>query len=315
MSLLIAVDLGGTNLRVASFTRDQPPAAELIKIPTLASEGPDVVIERMIEAIHSILPKKKRDLRIGVGSPGPLDPFEGVILDAPNMPGWKNIPLCARLSEHFSCLVMLENDANLAALGEWRHGAAQGTRNMIYLTISTGIGGGVIVDGKLLRGARGLAGELGHMTIERDGPECGCGQRGHLEAIAAGPAIARNALERLESGENSILAEMVHDTESLTATHVGWAARKKDPLALEVIGEAGRHIGCHLASLVHAFNPEMIVLGGGVSRIGPPFFDGIEQALHEHVIHPMYVENLRLLPAKLGDEAGLIGAMVMVSQA
>jgi glucokinase len=315
MSSLIAVDLGGTNLRVASFTRDQPPAAELIKIPTLASEGPDVVITRMIEAIHSILPKKKQDLRIGVGSPGPLDPFEGVILNTPNMPGWKNVPLCARLSEHFSCPVMLENDGNLAALGEWRHGAAQGTQNMIYLTISTGIGGGVIVDGKLLRGARGLAGELGHMTVERDGPKCGCGQRGHLEAIAAGPAIARNALERLEMGENSILTEMVRDPEPLTATDVGRAARMKDPLALEVVGEAGKHIGRHLACLVHAFNPEMIVLGGGVSRIGYPFFDFIEQALHKHVMHPMYVEDLPLMPAKLGDEAGLIGAMVMVSQA
>ncbi|HEY70611.1 MAG TPA: ROK family protein [Anaerolineae bacterium] len=315
MSSLIAVDLGGTNLRVALFTRDQPPAAELIKIPTLASEGPDVVIARMIEAIHSILPKKKRGLRIGVGSPGPLDPFDGVILDTPNMPGWKNIPLCARLSEHFSCPVMLENDANLAALGEWRHGAAQGTQNLIYLTISTGIGGGVIVDGKLLRGARGLAGELGHMTVERNGPECGCGQRGHLEAIAAGPAIARKVLERIETGESSILTEMVHDEEPLTAAYVGRAARMKDRLAMEVVSEAGRHIGRHLASLVHAFNPEMIVLGGGVSRIGHPFFNAIEQALHEHVIHPMYVEDLPLVPAKLGDEAGLIGAMVMVSQA
>ncbi len=315
MSSVIAVDLGATNLRVASFTRDQPPPAELIKVPTLASEGPDVVIARMIEAIHSVLPKKKQDLRIGVGSPGPLDPFEGVILDTPNMPGWKDIPLCARLKAHFSCPVLLENDANLAALGEWRHGAAQGTQNMIYLTISTGIGGGVIVDGKLLRGSRGLAGELGHMTIYQDGPECGCGQRGHLEAVAAGPAIAQNALERLESGESSILLEMIDDAEPLTAAHVGWAARKHDRLALEVIREAGRHIGNHLASLVHAFNPERIVLGGGVSRIGSPFFDPIEQALHEHVIHPMYVEDLLLVPSKLGDEAGLIGAMVMVSQA
>jgi glucokinase len=210
---------------------------------------------------------------------------------------------------------MLENDANLAALGEWRHGAAQGTQNMIYLTISTGIGGGAIVDGKLLRGARGMAGELGHMTVQTDGSECGCGQRGHLEAIAAGPAIARNVLQRLEMGENSILTEMVPESELLTAAHVGVAARKEDPLALEVVSEAARHIGRHLASLVHALNPELIVLGGGVSSIGEPFFDVIEQTIGEHVMHPAFVEQLRLLPAKLGDEAGLVGAMVMASQA
>ena len=144
MSTLIAVDLGGTNLRVAHFTHAQPPAADSIKILTRAWEGPDAVIARMIEAITSLLPARKKKLRIGVGSPGPLDPVRGVIFETPNMPGWSEIPLCERLAEHFSCPVVLENDANLAALGEWQHGAAQGTSNMIYLTISTGIGGGAV---------------------------------------------------------------------------------------------------------------------------------------------------------------------------
>ena len=316
MSSLIAVDLGATNLRVAYFKRDQPPPADSIKVPTLASQGPDAVIARMIETIESILPaRKKKDLRIGVGSPGPLDPFRGVILDTPNMPGWNEIPLCERLAEHFSCPVVLDNDANLAALGEWSHGAAQGTKNMIYLTISTGIGGGAIIDGKLLRGAQGLAGELGHMSVQSGGSQCGCGQHGHLETLASGPAIARRALALLEAGEASMLAELVDDSEPLSAELVGLAARKGDALAREVVGEAGEHIGRHLASLAHAFNPEVIVLGGGVSRIGELFFEPIERAMRKHVMHPAYVDQLRLLPAKLGDSAGLVGAMVLASQA
>jgi glucokinase len=315
MSSLIAVDLGATNLRVARFTRPQPPAADTVKLPTLASEGPDAVIARMIEAIEGLLPARRKDLRIGVGSPGPLDPVRGVILDTPNMPGWSDIPLCEHLAEHFSCPVVLENDANLAALGEWQHGAAQGANNVIYLTISTGIGGGAIVGGKLLRGAKGLAGELGHMSVTADGAVCGCGLPGHLEALASGPAIARLAQERLESGESSILAEIADASGPLTANDVGLAARKGDLLAREVVREAGVHIGRHLANLAHAFNPEVIVLGGGVSHIGELFFEPIEQAMRDNVMHPSFVEDLILLPAKLGDDAGLVGAMIIASQA
>lgn len=315
MSSLIAVDMGATNLRVARFPRPQPPAAESIKLRTKASEGPDAVIARMIESIEKLLPARKRKLRIGVGSPGPLDPAQGVILETPNMPGWSDVPLCQRLADHFSCPVVLENDANLAALGEWQHGAGEGAKNMIYLTISTGIGGGAIVDGKLLRGARGLAGELGHMSTGSGAAMCGCGQSGHLEALASGPAIVRLALERLESGESSILADMLEGTEPLTANDVGKAARKGDSLARDVVFEAGTHIGRHLANLAHAFNPELIVLGGGVSRIGELFFAPIELAMRKNVMHPSFVEDLRLLPAKLGDDAGLVGAMIIASQA
>jgi glucokinase len=144
---------------------------------------------------------------------------------------------------------------------------------------------------------------------------CGCGQSGHLEALASGPAIARLALERLEGGESSILVDMLEDSHPLTANDVGKAARKGDPLAREVVREAGTHIGRHLANLAHAFNPEVIVLGGGVSRIGELFFSPIEQAMRENVMHPSFVEGLRLLPAKLGDDAGLVGAMIIASQA
>jgi glucokinase len=314
MSPIVAVDLGGTNIRAAHFTSPAPPPSSQSKIPTKASEGPEAVIARIIDAIQAHISSDRAELRIGVGTPGPMDPYEGVIIGAPNLPGWDNIPLKARLSEHFKCPVALGNDANLAALGEWRFGAGQGSNNLIYLTIGTGIGGGIIIKGELLLGSSGVAAELGHMTVDPDGPMCGCGQRGHLEAIAAGPAIARRVVEMLEDGQPSTLAEKLKSTGQITAEDIGEAAQAGDLLARSAIEHAGVIIGLHLANLAHAFNPELFVLGGGVSLIGPCLFQPIERTLREHVMHPVYTKGLRVVPAALGDDAGLIGAMVLASQ-
>jgi glucokinase len=182
------------------------------------------------------------------------------------------------------------------------------------LTLGTGIGGGVIIDDRMLVGAHGLAAELGHMKVVPDGPLCGCGKRGHLEAVASGPAIARRAQERLAAGEASALRTASDPDHSVTAEDVGRAALQGDLLARAVIAEAGAAIGAHLANLVHAFNPEVIVLGGGVSQIGTPLFEPIEQALRENVMHAYYLEGLRLEGAALGDDAGLIGAMVLARE-
>jgi glucokinase len=314
MPPIIAVDLGGTNIRVAYFPSSAPPPLTQSKVPTRASEGPDAVIGRLIHAIEAQIQSDDRDFRIGVGAPGPLDPIQGIILEAPNLSGWENIPLKSILSEHFKVPVVVGNDANVAALGEWRFGAGRGTQHMIYLTLSTGIGGGIINDGKLLLGAHGLAGELGHMTIEPDGPMCGCGKQGHLEALASGLSIARKAEELLTQGNESTLAEQFSNAGKLTAFDVGQAAIAGDTLAHAIISQAGEIIGRQLASLAHAFNPEVFVLGGGVSQIGDILFNPIRSALHEHVLHTRYVEHLRVLPAALGDDAGLVGAMVLSSQ-
>lgn len=311
---VIAVDLGGTNIRAAFFaSSDDPRPSNQVKIPTQASEGPEVVVARIIQAIQAVAESSSQPSRIGVGAPGPLDPREGIVLEAPNLPGWVNVPLRALIADHFGCPVVVGNDANLAALAEWRFGAGRGTSDLLYLTISTGIGGGVICDGHLLLGARGLAAELGHMTVQPDGPLCGCGKRGHLEAVASGPAIARRATELIQSGSHSTLAGNVNAPGGLTAEEVGRAAQEGDPLAVRVISEAGEAIGRHLANLVHVFNPEVIVLGGGVSRIGALLFEPMQRALADHVIHPAYLERLRLVPAELGDDAGLIGAMALAS--
>ncbi|HEY44427.1 MAG TPA: ROK family protein [Anaerolineae bacterium] len=314
MSQFIAVDLGGTNIRVAYFPNPEPPPLTQSKTPTLASEGPDAVIERLSQAIEAQLPEDRKDLRIGVGAPGPLDPRHGMVLKAVNLPGWEMIPLRSILEVRFVCPVLVGNDANLAALGEWRFGAGQGTSDLIYLTISTGIGGGVIIDNKLLIGSWGLGAELGHMTVEPGGPICSCGQLGHLEAVASGPAIARSATARIEAGQPSVLKERLESNEKMTAVDVGEAAQAGDPLACEVIEQAAEYIGRHMADLAHAFNPEVFVIGGGVSQLGSLLFEPLERAFEAHLISPAYMMNLRIAPAALGDDAGLIGAMVLASQ-
>lgn len=314
MPQIIAVDFGGTNIRVAYFPTAEPPPKKISKSPTRASEGPEAVIARLEKAIQALIPKEHHDLRIGVASPGPLDPTRGVILNAVNLPGWVEIPLKDKLETQFGLPVEIGNDANLAALGEWRFGAGRGTNNLVYLTISTGIGGGVIIDGRLLIGAQGLGAEIGHTTVAPEGPLCGCGQYGHLEAVAAGPAIARQAMGLLESGRSSTLREKFELNETLTSKDVGKAAQAGDELACEVIEQAGEYIGRALSDLAHIFNPEVFILGGGVTQIGSLLFEPIDRALRSHIMHSAYVEDLRLLPAALGDDAGLIGAMVLVSK-
>ncbi len=314
MSVILAVDFGGTNIRVATFEGGTASPTDQIKRPTLAKEGPEKVIGRLQDAIREMLPGDVKDLRIGIAAPGPLDPEAGVILSAPNLPGWVNIPLAQQLSEIFGCPVYLGNDANLAALGEWRHGAGIGTEHMVYLTLSTGIGGGVISHGRLLTGRRGLAAELGHMTILSNGPPCGCGIPGHIEAAAAGPAIARNARSRLEAGEESSLTKKFKAGQELTAVEIAAAAKDGDPLSLDILEQAGRLIGHHMANLAHAFDPELFVLGGGLTTIGELFLQPIRESLEQHVMDPAYLQDLQVLPAALGDDAGLIGAMVLAAQ-
>lgn len=315
MEPIIAIDFGGTHIRAALFPSDSPSPERQVKIQTRAEDGPQAVLDRIEEAIRDVLPADTGGLRIGIASPGPLDPFRGVVLSMANLPGWQDIPIAADISSRFGCPVVVNNDANLAALGEWKHGAGRGVNDLIYLTISTGIGGGVVTHSHLLLGANGLGGELGHMTVVRDGPRCGCGQRGHIEAVASGPSVARYVRQRLEAGEHSIMRDMVDEIKKIDAIIVGEAAKHGDALAIEAIKKAGQAIGSHLASLVHAFNPARIIIGGGFSQVGEFLFEPIKQALRDEVIHPAYIDSLEVLLAELGDDAGLIGAMVLARQA
>lgn len=312
MRPVVAVDLGGTNLRAAYYPSGDPPAASRDTRKTPSESGPTAVIEAIHAAIHELdLPAAERSrMAIGIGAPGPLDSEAGVVLNAPNLPGWENIPLGPRLQERWGCPVHLQNDANLAALGEWRYGAGRGAHNLVMLTIGTGVGGGVIVGDRLLTGMRGLAGEVGHIPVSLGGPVCSCGQSGHLEAIASGTAIVEQV--RARGGLQVPAAESAPPTGSLTAEAIAEAASRGDRIAIEVMHEAAVALGTALAGLVHLFNPERIILGGGVSRAGGEFLGEIERTLRASLMISAFGDGMQVVPSALGDEAALLGAVALV---
>jgi glucokinase len=250
---------------------------------------------------------------IGIGAPGPLNPNTGILMEAANLPGWINVPLRTLIGEHFGRPTFLGNDANLAALAEYSYGAGRGIRDMIYLTISTGIGSGVIADGRLLLGTHGLAAEAGHVVIDPNGPRCSCGKRGHLEAYAAGPAITRDVVSRLKNGKKSRITKMVGgDLSRVNARIIDEAAQDGDKLAANAIRRAGRYLGIGIANLLHLFNPRMVVLGGSVTKAGPLLFEPM-RAMIDEVAWPIYVEGLSIVQAALGDDVGLLGASALAA--
>jgi glucokinase len=306
MSVIIAVDVGGTQIRAAVYPRNHMRPSLLNRISTRNARA--TPLERLIQLIESVWPKDEPVTAIGIASPGPLDPYQGVIIAAPNIAGWADLPLRKTLEDHFNVPVILGNDANLAAYGEWCYGAGQNHHHLIYLTVSTGIGGGVIIDDQLLLGVRGLAAELGHVAVQLDGPLCSCGKRGHLEALASGTAIARWVEQELSQGAGSILP---HD-QPITTKMVAQAAKKGDELAIAALTRSGTYIGKALANYLHIFNPSIVIIGGGVSQSGSLLLEPMRAAMCEQVLSEEYVENLTLTTAALGDEAGLMGALAIV---
>lgn len=302
MSVIIAMDIGGTQLRVATFSGDSIIPVNVRRTSTRSKEGN--VFERLTTALDSIWPAETVDA-ICAAIPGPVDPERGVILSAPNIPGWVNLPFAELLARKYHVPVFLENDANLAAVGEWRYGAGRGHNDLLYLTISTGIGGGIICGGRLLTGAHGLAAELGHLIVLPGGPVCSCGQRGHLEAIASGTAIARYVSEQIAAGRSSSLAS----DPRITARDVAAAARRGDQLALEAFANAGKYLGQGVVDFLHIFNPSILIFGGGVSQSGDLLFGPMKQAIEELVMDKQYLEDLTITTAQLGDDAGLLGAL------
>jgi glucokinase len=305
MSHYIAVDIGGTQIRAACYSEE---SLAPIKIDRTSTRHPtETPLERLVGLIASIWPHGEPVLAIGVAAPGPLDPYAGVIREAPNIPGWVDVPLRDHVADHFRVPVALGNDANLAGLGEWKYGAGQGHHHLIYITVSTGIGGGVIIDDQLLVGLNGLAAELGHVTILPDGPLCGCGQRGHLEALSSGTAIARWTAEQLSMGVKSVLT----CDQPLTAKMVAIAAKGGDRLAINALERAGSYLGLALSNYLHIFNPSIIIIGGGVSQAGPLLMEPMWAAINKYSLSQYYLEHLTISRAALGDEAGLIGALVL----
>jgi len=306
MSGFIAIDIGGTHMRAACYPPDGLKPLQIKKIST--QHPTESAWDRLVRLVASVWPDDGQVNCIGVAAPGPTDPFQGVLFEAPNIPAWVNVPLASLLQERFGVPVTMGNDANLAALGEWKYGAGKGHHHLVYLTVSTGIGSGIIVDDRLLLGTRGLAAELGHITVLPDGPMCGCGQKGHLEALASGPSIARWVTEQITDGVPSSLSRLTVVTTKLVAE----AAKSGDILALQAINRAGTFVGQALADVLHIFNPTIVIIGGGVSQSGELLMDPIRTAMQRHVMNTHYLDNLILTTAALGDDTGLLGALAMV---
>ena len=305
MSTFVAVDIGGTHIRAAAYEADN--TTPLTHERTRSHAREPGTFDRLVKAIEAAWPDGREIKAIGMASPGPLDPKTGVVLATPNIPEWVNFPLTEKLSDYFGVPSYLDNDANLGALGEWKFGAGRGHHNVLYLTISTGIGGGVIIDDRLLHGYHGLAAELGHVVVLADGPKCSCGYKGHLEALGAGPAIVRYVREQLETGMRSELSNVA----SMNAYDVAEAAKHGDALAKSAYERAGKYLGIGVASFLHTFDPSVVIFGGGVSQSGPLIFEPFEASLRANVFYPRYLDNLVITTADLGDDAGLLGALAL----
>ena len=269
--LIVAGDLGGTNFRTALIDR----AGRLhyrSSTETNAEKGPGAVIEMMIGQFRAAIEGagKGRILAVSTTAPGPLDPWRGLVFQPPNLPGWNEVPLREILEERLGRPAFVSNDANAAALAEHRFGAGRGSRHLIYVTVSTGVGGGIIADNRLMLGAHGSSGEIGHIVVDPAGPRCGCGNRGCVESLASGPAIASRFVDRVREGADTTLAGMPID--EISTTQIVSAAQNGDKLATEVLAEAGRWLGIALANMLHLFDPEIIVVGGGVSNAGELIF-------------------------------------------
>lgn len=304
MSLTIAIDIGGTHIRVAAYEADSTKPVAHKRTKSLAHTPG--VFDRLVGTIESVW-QNGQVSAIGIASPGPLDPHTGTILDTPNIPQWKNFPVAPKLSEYFSVPVFLDNDANLAGLAEWQFGSGKGHSDVVYLTISTGIGGGVISNNHLLQGHRGMGAELGHMLIDPEGPLCGCGHPGHVESFSSGPAIARFVNEQLDAGRKSTL----HADPNLTPSQIADAALKGDSLSIAAYERAGHYLGMAVANYLAIFDPSILIFGGGVSQAGDLLFKPFEESLRKHIFHPHYLDDLVITKAALGDDAGLLGALAL----
>jgi glucokinase len=302
MSNIVAIDIGGTQLRVAVYPSTGTKPLTLQRTPTRGMEAG--VFERLTALIDSVWPTEPVDA-ICVAAPGPLNPYTGIIVSTPNIPAWINYPLADLLFERYKVPAFLGNDANLAALGEWKFGAGQGHHDVLYITISTGIGGGAICNDMLIEGCRGMATELGHITVLPGGPVCSCGVPGHLEAVASGPAIVRYVISQISTGRSSILSS----NSTLSAIQVSAAAEKGDELAREAFSVAGGFIGQAVADFLHIFNPSIVIFGGGVTQSGKLILDPIQASMRRNIMDKSYLDGLQITTVKLGDDAGLFGAL------
>ncbi|CAN5289897.1 ROK family protein [soil metagenome] len=305
---VIAIDLGGTNIRCA-LVRADGHVEKRESVRTHAEAGPDAVIARIADVIGLVSVGCGGDVPVGIASPGPLDPRTGTILFTPNLPGWRDVPLVARVEASTGRRIALQNDGNCGALGEAAFGSARGVRNLVYLALGTGIGGGVISNGVLIDGAQGYGAEVGHVVVALDGPRCTCGSVGCLEAYTSGWAIRREAELVATTADGDRLKELAGNGD-LHAGVVAEAASEGHPASLEIMNRAGRALGAAMGAFANIFNPSMIVVGGGVASIGETLLRPARAALLEHSFVDMRRE-LTVTYSSLGKDTGLLGAAAL----
>jgi glucokinase len=315
---VIGMDLGGTKILAGVVSADGQVLGTT-KRATKAAAGPDAVIERMIktaqDAVEAAGLKMSDVAALGTGAPGPLDPDRGVVLRTPNLVGWDNVPLAKKLSDGLGMPTFIENDVNLGTLGEHALGAGQGVKDMVGIFVGTGIGGGLILDGALRQGWRKACAEVGHMIMLAEGPLCGCGNRGCLEALASRTAIERDIWGGIKAGRECMIPELLGKSDRLTSSELAEAWEKDDPLVREVLGRSQFYLGLAVASLVNLLDPEMIVLGGGVMEaLGEKYLEPVRAVAYQYFINKRGARDVKIVPAKLGDLAGLLGAATWARQ-
>ncbi|MCH7484308.1 MAG: ROK family protein [Chloroflexi bacterium] len=311
-----AIDLGGTNVRAIVAGLDGKISGD-DRRPSRASDGLDATIEALLASLDQACSEagvEAGGLRgLGVATPGWVDTERGVVPAAPQLIGWRDVPLVEMLQERLGITALLENDANAAALGENAFGAGRGTRHMLYITVSTGVGAGIIADGRLYGGAKGSAGEIGHTIVDPSGPRCGCGNNGCLESLSSGTAIARRAAEAADRGDSAVLAGIREREGRLGARLVADAARQGDAASIAIYEEAGRFLGIALANAVNLLSPEAIILGGGVMQAKDLFLPRAEETMRDLALDEP-LKYMRLAEAELGDRAGVMGMIARLGQ-
>ncbi|KUK31834.1 MAG: Glucokinase GlkA [Thermoanaerobacterales bacterium 50_218] len=313
MDYVLAVDLGGTKIYSALVG----PGDVIVKRdvrPTEAALGIEKVIANILESIKTVstaVRPQEKILGVGIGAPGPLDPASGRIFFAPNL-NWCDVNLKEILEKELGLPVFMENDANLAALGEYLYGAGKGYDDLVFITVSTGVGGGLIIKGEIYSGASGAAGEIGHMVVVPDGPLCSCGNRGCLEAVASGKALKKRAQSLIAEGRCQKILELAGgDPDAVEAPMIAHAAHSGDSEARQLLAEAGRYLGLAIGNIANLLNPSIFIIGGGVARgAGDFLLEPARQEAKRHVF-PAFRESLRVVPGALRGRAGVLGAAAL----
>ena len=319
MAIYIGVDLGGTKIAAAALNAQTGALAGALTVPTQAHEGPEAVIARVahvVERVYCGLGLERGDIAgLGVGVPGYINPETGTTLLLPNLPGaWRGLEAGAMLREQTGLPTALINDARAFVLAEATQGAGRGAHAVVGLTLGTGIGGGIAIDGHLLLGISGSAGEAGHMTIDPDGPPCNCGNNGCLEQFASGPAISALGVKAVLHGATTSIGDLAGgDLRAITPELIRQAAEGGDAVAREILARAGRYLGIGVANLVTTLSPNRVILGGSVALLGKWLFEPVGAVVRQRV-RAVPVDEVAIVPAALGGEAGVIGAAVWASQ-